>query len=245
MSEDFYKRPRLYVTAPLKAGNPVFLSSEQSHYLKNVLRQPEGAIVRLFNGEDGEFLGKITGFSKKSGEISTESFLKPQPKPQNRLHLLFAPLKKEALDWLVEKAVELGVTDLHPILTQNADIRKINEDRVRQQIIEAAEQCERLDIPTLHPVQPLSACLANWPQGTPILAALERVEEAAPIVTAVPDKGDIALLVGPAGGFTEEEKAKIAHHAGVRAVSLGGTILRAETAALYAISAVTLRRSGS
>src|SRR5690606_14868363 len=137
---------------------------------------------------------------------------------------------------LVEKAVELGATDIHPVLTQNTDNRKVNEERITAQIIEAAEQCERLDIPDLHATQDLFKAVAGWNTNIPVQAALERYD-AQPLSSALPE-GDLAFLIGPSGGFTEEEKNKLAALSFVRPITLGERILRSETAVAAALSSL-------
>lgn len=224
------KLPRLYVDHDLAVGAEATLAEGQAHYLRSVMRLGVGDAVRLFNGRDGEALATLRTLDKKSAVASVTEQIRPQPPAPGQTHLLFTPLKKDALDFLIEKSVELGVTHLHPVLTHNTDVRRINDERLRQQIIEAAEQCERLTVPALAPLQPLETVLAAWNKKIPLFAALERF--AAP---GLPQKfpRDIAFLIGPAGGFTEGEKAMLAPHA----VQLGPAILRAETAALLCLSA--------
>jgi 16S rRNA (uracil1498-N3)-methyltransferase len=232
---DYYKLSRVYVDAPLNEGADHIVSESLHHYLKNVMRLDVGAKLRVFNGKDGEFVGVISETGKKRTVLKFEKLLKTQPFTHRNIHLLFTPLKKERNDWLIEKSVELGVTDLHPIITQNTDIRKVNEEKICAQIIEAAEQCERLDLPTLHPIQDIWKILATWDANARILAAIERMD-AKPVKEALPEAGDIAFLIGPAGGFTADEKEKMKKVAVITPISLGNTILRAETAAIAALS---------
>jgi 16S rRNA (uracil1498-N3)-methyltransferase len=206
------------------------LSREQGHYLQNVLRCRAGDGVRLFNGRDGEWRGVIESAGKKEISIRLEKKLKDQPPPPRETRLFFAPIKKARMDWLVEKAVELGATHLHSVLTQNTDVRAINEERVRAQIVEAAEQCERMDIPELVPLQPLFTAI----QGHNILACVERTDSP-PLRKALPASGPVAILIGPEGGFSAEEKEKLSARSTVSLVSLGSRILRAETAGLAAL----------
>jgi 16S rRNA (uracil1498-N3)-methyltransferase len=231
---DFHKLPRLYVQNALSEGHGLSLEGNHHHYLKNVMRTMEGDALRLFNGMDGEFIGRIERTGKKSVELTIENCLRKQPALKRRLHLLFPPLKKERLDFLVEKSVELGATDFHPVLTKNTDVRKINEERIKAQIIEAAEQCERLDIPALHGLQNLPETLSGWNGNVPVLAALERFD--APPVKNISLTGDAAFLIGPAGGFTEEEKDSLSKNPAIRPVSLGENILRSETAAIMLLA---------
>lgn len=234
--DDDFKLPRLFIDAPLKAGGSAALSAEQAHYLKNVLRRNDGDRVRVFNGNDGEWRGPLRDLSKKGGTVTLETHTRPQPAHSRRIHLYFAPIKKNAMDWMIEKAVELGVTDLHPVVTQNTEVRKINAERLAKQIFEAAEQCERLEIPVLHDLTPLSGVFSC---KDPVFACIER-ENAVEIGKSGVNKGDIALLIGPEGGFTAEEKALLTENDRVTPVSLGETVLRAETAVCYALIAAQI-----
>jgi len=234
---DCTKSPRLYLDQPLSSGQGLMIGGGQHHYLKNVVRVRGGDALRLFNARDGEYIARIESVDKKSVQVTLEKQLRPAQKTQRKIHLLFAPIKKERMDFLIEKAVELGATDLHPILTQNTDVRKINEERLRAQIIEAGEQCERLDMPVLHAADDLFKTLAFWNKDVPLLAALERFD-AVPL-KAQKIEGDCAILIGPSGGFTNEEKEKISSLAFIKPVSLGQTILRSETAATAALAILT------
>lgn len=231
---DITKSPRLYLDQPLEAGQPIAITGPQHHYLKNVLRLGAGDYLRLFNGREGEFTGKITAADKKAISVALEKQLRPQKNPAREVHLLFAPIKKERNDFLIEKAVELGVTHIHPVLTQNTDIRKINEDRLQAQMIEAAEQCERLDVPVLLPARDLFVALAGWNKTILMLAALERFDAQPLKKRALP--GNVAVLIGPSGGFTRDEMEKIAALSFIQPVSLGENILRSETAAAAALA---------
>lgn len=229
-NDKLFKLPRLYTEEVLNNKGVIALSTGQAHYLNNVLRQKDGEAIRLFNGQDGEWLGVLQNLNKKSGEARLDKQIIPQPVNTKKIHLIFAPIKKNRLDWLIEKAVELGVSELHPVLTQNTEVRKLKTERVTHQILEAAEQCERLDIPKLHEVQKLEALFDNWPKDIEIQACLERFD-AQPIQNT--DK-DIAVLIGPEGGFTVEEKEAIAKFA--TPITLGDQILRSETAVIKALS---------
>lgn len=245
MSEpkEFIKLPRLYVEASLAASQVVPLSADQGHYLRNVLRRVVGDSVRLFNGRDGEWLADISVLDKKLCVVTPSQCLKPQPELKRRVALYFAPIKKARLDWLIEKAVELGATDLHPVLTQFTELRVLNEDRLHAQIIEASEQCERLDLPRLHSMIKLQEISA------PVLACLER-EGNCPSLQEIlpPSQGGrtkeggieniptLSVLIGPEGGFSADESAWLKKSPFVTCVSLGDTILRAETASIYALS---------
>ncbi len=234
------KSPRIYVEQPLAEGIALAIDGPAQHYLKNVMRVIEGDAIRLFNGKDGEFTGRIEKAGKKAIALTLENRLRDQPPSPRGLYLFFAPLKKERMSFLIEKAVELGVTAFHPVLTQRTDAQKMNEDRVRAQIIEAAEQCERLDLPVLYAPLPLKRVLGTWKDDRPLFAALERTDAKPLHACAISEKGDCALLIGPAGGFTAEEMAEIEGFSFVRPVSLGPNILRSETAALAGLAILAL-----
>jgi len=230
----FTATPRLYVKQELDHKTSPALSQAQIHYLKNVIRLKNGENVRFFNGKDGEWIGEIISLGKKNADIKLTDQTRPQSKSAGAAHLIFAPIKKQRMDFLIEKAVELGVTDFHPILTHHAEVRKINEERIRAQIIEAAEQCERLDVPALNKLMPLQKRLSEWDGGINITACLEYYD--APHISEISFEKDKAFLIGPAGGFEQQEKDMIVSHYFVQPASLGETLLRAETAALKCLS---------
>ncbi len=234
---DLTKTSRIYTDQQLGEGHSILLEGDVHHYLRNVMRVAAGQAVRIFNGRDGEFVARLEKIDKRYIETTIENRVREQRNPSHKIHLLFAPIRKERMDWIIEKAVELGATDIHPVLTQNTDMRKINDERIEAQIIEAAEQCERMDIPTLHKIENLHEKLETWPENIPVLAAIERMG-----IEPVP-RGidyDCGLLVGPSGGFTAEEKHDIVSHSFVKPVSLGKNILRTETAVAAALSIINL-----
>lgn len=243
--DDFFKLPRLFVDAPLGQDEDITLSAEQAHYFKTVLRRQDGDKIRLFNGRDGEWLAALTALGKKDGHATALRSLKAQPAHRPHVHLFFAPIKKSRLDWLVEKAIELGATDLHPVITQNTEIREVNDKRLNQQIFEAAEQCERLDLPVLHPAVRLQAVTDHVPAETAFFACLERGETKPlnRLLEGVPKEQDVAVLTGPEGGFTAAEASWIFSHETWRAASLGPRILRCETAVCVALTAIMLHQS--
>ncbi len=228
MTGDLYKFPRLYVPDALGAGGAVALAEGQAHYLKNVLRRENGDHVRLFNGRDGEWLCMLEHSGKRGVLAAPERCVKTQPVRKRRVHLLFTPLKKDRLDVLIEKAVELDATDLHPVITDRTEVREIKEEKMLAHIIEAAEQCERLDLSTLHPIQKMDKAIVGWQHG-PIFAGLER-SDAKFLSDALVPEGDCAALVGPVGGWTDGERAFLTSTKIVEAVSLGANVLRSETA---------------
>ena len=241
MSNDLSKSTRLYVSADLHPDANVVLHDDQAHYLKNVMRAATGDSVRLFNGRDGEWHGVIDTLDKKKATLSLQSQTREQPAQRRSVHLLFAPIKKARMEWLVEKAVELGATDLHPVLTNHTEVRDINHERTQAQIIEAAEQCERLDIPRLHDIRTLKNVLGDWPKNVPVMIGLERAD--APMLGEVlPAEGPLAFLIGPEGGFSAEEKSWPESLPILKPVSLGPDILRAETAACYVLVAASMMK---
>ena len=205
MQHEFFKLPRLYSAVKLENQNKIILSADQTHYLKNVLRQKVGHAIRLFDGKSGEYLFIIDQIDKKQTHLSLKQKIADQPTHQKRIHFLFAPIKKTRLDWVIEKTVELGVTDFHPIITQNTEVRKINEERMTSQILEAAEQCERFDIPELHTIEKLDKKLSDWSSETPLYAAIERFEAVS--TTSFNTPQEFAFLIGPRRWFYRRRKS--------------------------------------
>jgi 16S rRNA (uracil1498-N3)-methyltransferase len=220
--------PRLYLTSDLAPGIDVVGNAGQGHYLRNVLRRTTGDAVTLFNGRDGEFAAHIAQLRKSGITFRTASQIRPQA-PEPDLILAFCLLKRDATDLVVQKATELGASALLPVLSDRTNIAAANPERLRAITIEAAEQCERLTVPSLHAPQSLAALLAGWPRERPLAAALERAE-------APPPRGQTALLVGPEGGFSPGELDALRAAPFIQAVSLGPRILRAETAAIAGLA---------
>jgi len=234
MIDNIYKYPRLYLNVSLKENESVALDTPQNHYLKNVLRKNVGDIIRVFNGVEGEWVCEISALGKKSGEGVLKQCLKRQPNFSKEIALYFAPIKKQRMDILIEKAVELGVTDLHPVLTNRTEYRKLNEGRMSAQIIEASEQCERLTIPKLHTIARLSDVLIQN-HDVPFYACLER-DANKTLISDCDFTSGVAFLIGPVGGFDDDEVARILSCEDVIPLSLGNYILRAETAAIMCMS---------
>lgn len=230
MESHYTKCPRLYVEQDLSEGQNIELSDTHAHYLMTVLRMNEGEDVRVFNGRDGEFIGTIIPQSKKKASLQITGRLNDQPEPHQAIHLYFAPIKKDRMAFMIEKAVELGVTDLHPILTAYTENRKPNIEKIQAHIIEAAEQCERMDIPVLHPIENMVACKFY----NPTFVAIER-EEYGCFDTS---QSSVGVMIGPEGGWSMEEKAFLLNHEKMHPVSLGHRILRSETAALFMLSRI-------
>lgn len=238
MDDKVIKLPRLYVDCDLYEGAQVALTADQGHYLRNVLRARAGGGARLFNGRDGEWQGTIGIVDKRDISIRIEMSLREQPPPLPETHLYFAPIKKARMDWLIEKAVEMGVTHLHPVLTQNTEVRAVNAERIRAQIIEAAEQCERMDVPELLPLRPLKEAIPR----TGLFACIERMD-AESLEKSIPENSAVSFLIGPEGGFSAEEKSFLSAQPGVKPVSLGSRILRSETAAVVVLCAAEMKRN--
>jgi len=234
MTDHIYKYPRLYLNAPYAENEKILLVGDHAHYLKNVIRKSVGDFIRVFNGADGEWLARIEALSKKGGEAVLTECVRVQPASSlGSLHLFFSPIKKQRMDFLIEKAVELGVTDLHPVLMNRTENRKINQPRVEAQIIEAAEQCERMDVPCLHPLVKLSAGLLDI--DVPLYVAMERCDEAQ-LISSYDYKGGTGFLIGPEGGFDNSERMALQDVGKYKFIDLGGSILRAETAAISCLS---------
>lgn len=209
-------------------------SEAQAHYLANVMRRTAGGQVLLFNGQDGEWLAEITELTRKKLSFTPLSQTRPQT-PEPDTWLCFALLKRNKTDLVVEKATELGVSRIQPVITARTQADHVNLDRLRAIAIEAAEQCERLAVPEILPPKTLHALAADWPAERALFIADER--RTAPLLrhTATP----AALLIGPEGGFTAEELVSIGSHPQVPRithVSLGAHILRAETAAIAGLA---------
>jgi len=242
MIDNIYKYPRLYLNAAFEKSAIISLSSEHAHYLRNVLRKKTGDYLRVFNGSDGEWLARIEEIGKKSCDIALDKCLREQGSKKPSLHLYFSPIKKQRMDFLIEKSVELGVTDLHPVLMERSVMRKINQERIEAQIIEAAEQCERLDIPKLHKLGNFHQLLSEYNFDIPLLACLER-ESGANSISSYAISSDIAFIIGPEGGFGDNEKESLMTNNNVMLIGLGKEILRAETAAIACLSYAMLSQS--
>ena len=219
------------------------LDKAQLHYLRNVLRKEAGDKIRIFNGRDGEWIAALSYEGKKAGNAVAERCIRPQTKRTRKTHLYFSPIKKNRMDMLIEKAVELGVTDLHPVIVARSVMRKVNTERVEAQIIEAAEQSERLDLPMLHDVTAFDSALQTLEEGINTYACVERDEDTH-ILSECDLTGDVAFIIGPEGGFDAQEVLLLKETSGVMSVTLGDTILRAETAAITCLAYTMLLSHG-
>ena len=250
-----FRTARLFVNDELSPGAEITLEKPQAHYLSNVLRLKGGDPVLAFNGKDGEWRATIAARGKMATLSITEQ-TREQTEPSD-LHYLFAPLKHERLDYLVQKAVELGVSRLQPVLTQHTQVTRVNLERMRANAIEAAEQCGVLSIPEIaeprslghvlaarRPERLLVFCDEDADVGDPLAALSDaRQSPSAMLPLTMADAGSegrqpIALLIGPEGGFSEEERAAVLKHTNMVRLSLGPRILRADTAAVAALALV-------
>lgn len=229
--------PRLYIAVGLMLDQAAPLTDDQSHYLRHVLRREDGSLLRVFHTQHGEFLAKLVFDGKKAAYCVPQALLRPAAPVTVRRHLLFSPLKKDKMDILIEKAVELGATDLHPVVFQRSIVREVKTERIAAQITEATEQCERLDMPVLHPLAELRSKMQQWSRDVPVYAAIERGDyPPLAVVAASSTARGCGFLVGPEGGITAEETNMLLNIKSISSVSLGPRILRAETAALYGLS---------
>ena len=235
---------RLFVKLDLYLGGQLEIRTGQLHYLRNVMRQGLGAKFLLFNGQDGEFLGEIVNVKKKSILVSIKDQVRAQV-PDSDIWLLFSPVKRSGINFIVEKATELGVTKLLPVLTDYTNTNRINIDRLNSVAIEAAEQCGRLTVPDIAEPKLLNEVLDEWDPVRRLLvmdetlATMEGVKEKAVRMAALKAKGYgvpcDAILIGPEGGFSENELNKLGNQAFVKKITLGQRLLRAETAAAVAL----------
>jgi 16S rRNA (uracil1498-N3)-methyltransferase len=227
--------PRLFVAETLREGGVLTLSDAPANYLGNVLRLQPGAQVKLFDDRTGEWLAQIVDARRKRVTLAVTRRLRPR-EPVPDLWLVFAPIKKGPIDWLVEKATELGAARLVPAITQRTVVDRLNLDRIRAHVVEAAEQCERTALPTIAEPVKLAALLREWPGERALFFADETGGAPFAAAAAAAPAGPAAILIGPEGGFTEEERAMVRALPAARAVSLGPRILRAETAAAAAVA---------
>ncbi|TGD66399.1 16S rRNA (uracil(1498)-N(3))-methyltransferase [Tabrizicola sp. WMC-M-20] len=228
---------RLYVDQPLGAGQAVAVGPEQATYLFAVMRLAVGAGVLLFNGRDGEWLARVVDAGKRRGALVCEAQTRALQLPPD-LWLLFSPVRKERTNFIVEKAVELGVSRLMPVTTRFTQSERWRQDKQLAHAIEAAEQCGATSVPKVGDVQPLERALAGWPEGRVLIWADEALAGSGTGVAALTgvDAGTPgAILIGPEGGFSDDEKALLRGLPFVRPISLGPRILRAETAAVAAL----------
>ncbi len=233
-----YRTKRLFVEDDLAEGDTLALTKDASHYLVTVLRYGQGDAILVFNGRDGEWLGTLAKADKKSAALSLVRQTRPQPVKPN-IDYLFAPLKSARLDYVVQKAVEMGASRIVPVITKHTQLARLNIDRMRANIIEAAEQCGVLDVPEFCPEIRFDTLLANWEQTRTLIFCDERADIQDSVAALQATKpGPIAVLIGPEGGFSAEEREQLLKLPSVTRLSLGPRILRADTAGVAALALV-------
>ena len=237
-----FRSPRLYIDAPLAAGERLTLDGTQANYLRNVMRLKAGDGVLVFNGRDGEWRASLADGGKRSAALTVDEQTRPQTAPRD-LHYLFAPLKHARLDYMVQKAVEMGASRLQPVSMQHSQVPRINLERMRANVIEAAEQCGILNVPEV--AEPIafdrmiaarepSRVLVFCDEAADVRDPIEALAAARNATEPVP----LAVLIGPEGGFAEHERAALIGLPNVVRLSLGPRILRADTAAVAALALV-------
>lgn len=232
---------RLFLRAPLSGGARIPLDRAQANYLVNVLRLPAGAAIRVFNGKDGEWQATLAADGRKAHALVVGERTRPQPAAPD-LHYLFAPLKQARLDYMVGKAVEMGVGRLRPVLTQHGQVTRLNRERMEANAVEAAEQCGILSIPGIDDPAPLKTLIDGWAAGEAgrrIVFCDEGDETSDPItILSALAPSPLAVLVGPEGGFSVDERKLLREQPFVTAIPLGPRIMRADTAAVAALALV-------
>ncbi len=226
---------RLYVEQPLGQGQSVPLTREQAHYLFGVMRQSVGAQIALFNGRDGEWLAEVSEAGKRGGVLSCQQQTKPLQLPPD-LWFLFAPIKKARTDFIVEKAAEMGAARILPVQTDYTNSERIKQDRLQAHAVEAAEQCGGTFVPEVADLQKLDRVLDTWPQDRQLMFCNEAEVGSALRLAGQEKDQPWAILIGPEGGFSDQERARLSALPFSHVVSLGPRILRADTAAVAALT---------
>ncbi|WP_146346496.1 16S rRNA (uracil(1498)-N(3))-methyltransferase [Falsiphaeobacter marinintestinus] len=225
---------RLYLDHPLGVGQSVPLDRDQAHYLFGVMRLSVGDGVLVFNGQSGEWLAEITEAGKRGGALSVVDQTAPQMNPPD-LWLLFAPIKKARTDFIVEKAAEMGAARIVPVQTDFTNSERIRQDRLQAHAVEAAEQCGGTFVPEVTNLQKLDRLLDNWPDDRQLMFC-DETEAGAALTLANAGKGPWAIVIGPEGGFSDRERKRLNALPQSHVVSLGPRILRADTAAVAAMT---------
>jgi 16S rRNA (uracil1498-N3)-methyltransferase len=232
------KLQRLFVTATLAPGAEIALTKEQAHYLGNVLRLKQGERILLFNGRDGEWCAELSAIGRKAALVRSEHQTRPQDQGPD-LHYLFAPLKRARLDYMAQKATELGVSALRPVITRHTVAERVKTERLIANAVEAAEQCGILRVPEVREPEKLSKLLSGWEEERVLIFADESAPHLSPIETLKARRpGPLAVLIGPEGGFEREERAALLAKPFVLPISLGPRVMRADTAAVAALALV-------
>ena len=238
MSRYDFGAHRMFVEGPLARGASVACTPPQTNHLRNVLRLKLGGEILVFNGRDGEWRAEITGGSKRSAELEVREQVRPQ-EPGPDIDYLFAPLKRARLDYLVEKATEMGVARIRPVITRRTAPERVNLERMRANVVGAAEQCGILRVPEVCAPERLERVLAGWDPSRALVFCDEDAEPADPVPALAPlRRKPVAVLVGPEGGFDPAERDLLQKLPLVVRLSLGPRILRADTAAVAALALV-------
>lgn len=227
-------RIRLFIDHPLAAEQPVPLDGDQAHYLSGVMRLSPGALIEVFNGRDGAWSARLAAVSKRGGSLEVLEQTAPQRNPPD-LWLVFAPIKKARTDFIVEKAAEMGAARILPVQTDFTNSERIRQDRLQAHAVEAAEQCGGTFVPEVADLVPLGRLLDGWDVSRRILWADEAMAGPAQTLAGLP-RGPWAILIGPEGGFSDAERARLSALPFVSRISLGPRILRADTAAVAALA---------
>jgi len=229
---------RLFVPQAMQANGEVEPDPQQTHYLLNVMRMSAGTQLLVFNGVDGEWLASLVEVSRRKVRLALMTQVRPQPAPCDLVYC-FAPLKQGRLDYMVQKAVEMGAGVLQPVLTQHTQMSNIGLDRIRANVIEAAEQCGILAIPEVREVVKLERLIWEWETGRRLVFCDEGADTNNPVpaLQGIVEQR-IGLLVGPEGGFSEEERLQLRGLPYVTPIPLGPRILRADTAAVAAMAVI-------
>jgi len=232
------KLQRLFVKAPLRAGGEIEPTPDQTHYLLNVLRLKSGERILVFNGEEGEWIAELAAVSRKHPKLNLVEQTRPQVAGPD-LHYLFAPLKRARLDYMAQKATEMGASVLRPVITRRTVAERVRVDRLLANAIEAAEQCGILRVPAVAEPAELSKVLDAWDEERLLIFADESASHASPLATLASEApGPLAVLVGPEGGFDADERASLLQRSFVLPISLGPRVMRADTAAVAALALV-------
>jgi 16S rRNA (uracil1498-N3)-methyltransferase len=238
MSRYDFAAQRLFVSDPLAAGASVACTAEQANYLRNVLRLKPGDAILAFNGRDGEWRAEVADASKRTTALHILAQTRTQEGGPD-IDYLFAPLKRSRLDYMVQKATEMGVARLRPVLTRRTTPERVNLERLQANAIEAAEQCGILRVPEVLAPQKLERVVADWEAHRTLIFCDEDSEAADPLgALARLERGALALLVGPEGGFDTQERDLLTSQPFVVRLSLGPRILRADTAAVAALALI-------
>lgn len=236
MTDIDHRTPRLFIDHSLTLGGEVPLNRDQTHYLITVLRLKLGDPIKIFNGVNGEWRATIDRQDKRSAVLTVTNQIRTQP-GQPDIEFMFAPLKQARLDYVIQKAVEMGASRIIPVMTRHIQITRINSERMRANAIEGAEQCGILHVPAIGDAISFSALLANWDPARTLIVCDEALKPKSPLATlkSIP-RGPLALLIGPEGGFADDERKSLSRHECVIRLSLGPRILRADTAAVAALA---------